>query len=128
MHFHFKQLGIQLVIELIHFRESFNSFESIQRMHRPVLALCLVSASLSQCCQVICRVVQCSKGTSSTIYLLSYLTFLQSRSYLSQSYGCFIISTSSFVPCFMSMMGETSWPSFDEFILVDTNTSSKNWN
>ena len=74
--FIFKQLGIQLVFKSIHFHGSFNSFESIQRMHCHIPALLLVSTSLSQCCQVICPVVQCSNGTASAFNLFSYLTFL----------------------------------------------------
>ena len=124
--FIFKQLGIQLVSESIHFHESPNS-ESIQRMHCHILALQLVFISSSQCCQVICRATICSKGVSSAIHLSSNFTFLQSRLFLSQFHGCFITSKSTFVPCFMSMMGETSWPSFDNSIHVDFNTSSGNW-
>ena len=38
----------------------------------------------------------------------------------------FITSTSYFVACFMSMMRESSWPFFDESIPVELNTSSSN--
>ena len=36
---------------------------------------------------------------------------------------CYITSNS--VLCFVSLMRETSWPSFDESLPVDTNTSSR---
>ena len=127
LHFHFKQLGIQLVIESIHFHESFNSFQSIQRMHCPVLTLFLVSSSLIQCCQVIFRVAQMFKGILhyNLPLQLPYLPSIRSR--LKQSYGCFHHFNIIFVPSFMLMMGETSWLSFDKSIPVDTNKPFKNW-
>ena len=64
-----KQLGIHIVLESIHFCDSYNSFDSIRRMHCHILALHLVFISLIQCYHFISCAVTCSKDVSSTMCL-----------------------------------------------------------
>ena len=56
-----------------------------------VFAICLVSASLSQHCQVTYRVIQCSKGIIYHNIPLQLLYLPSSRSYMIQSYDCSIL-------------------------------------
>ena len=67
-----------------------------------------------------------SLHNTSIIYIYSFLTILLFGHIWVNRMVVFVTSTSYFVPCFVSMMGETSWPSFNKSILVDVNTSSKN--
>ena len=79
-----------------------------------------------KCFWVIFRVIPCSRETSSAVYLYSCLTFLWVVHILISPMVVLITSTLSFVPCFVSMMRESSWPSFDDSIPIDIKTSSEN--
>ena len=71
-----EQLSIHLVSDSIKFRQSPDSFESIQRMNFHILALQLVSVSSNQCFQVIFHSTICSKDVSFAIHLINKFTFL----------------------------------------------------
>ena len=79
---------------------------------------------LSQCCQVTCHDIQCSRGVLITVYFCSYFTFLQvGRIRVSLMLVPLLesLQKSLLFPRFVSMMRETSCPSLDESIPIDTN-------
>jgi hypothetical protein len=75
-------------------------------------------ALLSQCFHVTCHDVQCSREFSASINLCSIIQF-----HTHDSLSTFSLSSQTTIPIrFVSMMGHTSWPSFDESVPVDINS------
>ena len=70
-------------------------------------------------CQVTYCAIRCSMGFYSTINLYSYLNFLRVGHIWISPMVVFITSTSYFFPCFVSMMRESLWPSFDNSIPIE---------
>ena len=75
---------------------------------------------MSQCCQVSCRAVQCSRGTCNPVSTSAIL------STLCVSLCSVVPSNQSLVTGFVSSMWDLSWPSFDGFVLVDFRSLSRN--
>jgi hypothetical protein len=77
----------------------------------------------SQCFQVICHASSCSREVSLQTIHLQYYQFP-----FPVSVHTHLIHHLTSLSCvsFMSMMGDTSWPSFDESFPVDFNTLSRN--
>jgi hypothetical protein len=77
----------------------------------------------SQCFQVIFHASQCSREVSPQTNHSAVLP-----SFILMSVHTHLIYHLTSLSCvsFMSMMGDTSWPSFDESVPVDFNTLSRN--
>jgi hypothetical protein len=117
------QLGNLLVSESYQSYESSYSFGSPEECPGDHHTMFWSISQSSQCFQVICHASQCSREVSPqtnhsavlpTFILMSVHTHLIHH-----------LTSLSYVS-FMSMMGDTSWPSFDEFVPVDFNTLSRN--
>jgi hypothetical protein len=114
------QLGNFLVSESYQSYESLYSFPT-RRVPQLSSHYVLVYISSSQCFQVICHASQCSREVSSQINHSAVLpTFILVSVCAHLIYYLTSLSCVSFV----SMMGDTSWPSFDESVPVDFNTLS----
>jgi hypothetical protein len=79
--------------------------------------------SSSQCCQVSCRASSCSREFSLQTIHLQYFHFSFPMS--DHTHSIHHLTSLSYVS-FMSMMGDTSRPSFDDSFPIEFNTSSKN--
>ena len=84
--YHVSQLGIELISMMIHFHESYHSFDSFKRMHFP-LSHC-VSVPSSHAAKSFCRATQCSKGIWRIFTSVVYTVFVSVS--LSQSYDYYI--------------------------------------
>ena len=88
-----------------------------------VIKLSVVNLSwsilISQCCQVSCRAVQCSR--------VKLVIFCQPLQYvnLCVSLCSIILSHQSLITGFVSSMWDSSWPSFDGFVPVDFRSLSR---
>ena len=118
-----EQLGFQLVSESIHFCESPDFFDSIQRMLHYIPCITPGSILTSQYFQVMCHATKLFKGYLSQKHNSSVSSVvLKIQSCLSQS--CYFQSIC--VPSFVSLMWESSWPSYDNSIPVDFKSLSRN--
>jgi hypothetical protein len=116
------QLGNMLVSESYQFHVSSYFFISSRRVLLFSITLCSWYSS-SQCFQVTCHASSCSREVSLQTIHLQYYQFP-----FPVSVHTHLIHHLTSLSCvsFMSMMGDTSWPSFDESFPVDFNTLSRN--
>ena len=103
----FSQLGIQRTYKLIHFHESYHSFESFKRMHCPLsycVSICLVilPSLLSFCLMFKGRKNFTSVVKTTFVSVLWVIPMVT-------LYTTF----HNFVLCFMLLMWDLSWPSFN---------------
>ena len=131
--FHSVKWVNQLVYESIHFHESCHSFESFKEciVHCHIMSWHLPRQF--KCLQVFGHDTLCSKGKLSWEFTPPVKREIVLRVYkflcqllLSQSYGYIIFKFQNFVPSFVSLIWDSSWPSFDETIPVNINSSSGN--
>jgi hypothetical protein len=117
------QLGNMLVSESYNSYDSSYSFDSPKECPSDHRTMFWSISQSSQCFQVICHASQylreVSLQTNHSIVLPSFI-LMPIHTHLIHH----LISL-SFV-WFVSMMRDTSWPSFDEFFLVDFNMLSRN--
>jgi hypothetical protein len=94
---------------------SFNSLEESLWLSSHYVS---IHASSSKCFQVTCHVAQCSREVSTSINIFSIIHFHTHviLSTFSLSYQITILIS------FVSLIRDTSWPSFDESVPVDINS------
>jgi len=112
-----------IYLYLIHTIHMIYLYSFIRRVPMWSLHYVLVLICSSQCCQVIFCASQCSREvslqTNHSAVLPTFILMLVCTHFIYHltSLSCF---------SFMSMMGDTSWPSFDKSVPVDFNTLSRN--
>jgi hypothetical protein len=112
-----------LVSESYQFHESSYSFISPEECPGDRRTMFWSISQSSQCFQVTCHASQCSREVSPQTNHSAVLP-----SFILVSVHTHLIYHLTSLSCvsFMSMMGDTSWPSFDESVPVDFNTLSRN--
>jgi hypothetical protein len=119
------QLGSMLVSDSYQYYESSYSFDSPEECPNDPRTMFWPMSQSSQCFQVIFSASQCSREVSLQTNHSAVLP-----AFILMSIHTHLIHhiTSLSGVYFMSMMGGTSWPSFDKFVSFDFNALSENKN
>jgi hypothetical protein len=122
---------LHLVLQLVNMllSNSYQSYESLYSFGSPKecpsyhRTMFWTISQSRQCCQVFFCVSQCSREVLTQV---NHSSVLPSFILVSICHHLIHHLTSLSYVSFVSMMGETSWPSFDEFVPIHSNTLPRN--